>query len=66
MVVCEATFLSLYVLVCNVDIAAGTEVTFPYQEIHLENGAPIIARGEFWQNADSLAVVPRGMEVIRC
>jgi hypothetical protein len=41
---CETTFLSLYVLVSNVNIAAGSEITFPYQEIHMDNGTSVIAR----------------------
>lgn len=65
-VTCNVTFLSLYILVSNVAIPAGDEVTFPYQEPRMENGTPVIARGAFWQDADSLSVVPRGMEVIRC
>jgi hypothetical protein len=64
-VTCSVTFLSLYVLVSNVAIPAGDEVTFPYQEPRVENGTPVIARGAFWQDADSL-VAPRGMEVVRC
>ena len=65
-ITCNITFLPLYVLVSNVAITAGDEVAFPYQEPHVENGTPVIARGAFWQDADSLTVVPRGMEVIRC
>ena len=65
-VVCEITFVSLYVLVSNTDIDAGTELTFPYQEPHLVNGVPTIARGAFWQNAATLTVIPKGMRVVRC
>jgi len=65
-VVCRDTFLVLYVLVSNVAITKGIEVTFPYQEVNLENGAPRIARGAFWQHAASLKKIPKGMEVIHC
>ena len=65
-VVCEVTFVTLYVLVSNTDIDAGIELTFPYQEPRLVNGVPSIARGAFWQNAETITVIPRGMRVVRC
>ena len=65
-VVCEVTFVTLYVLVSNTDIDAGIELTFPYQEPRLVNGVPSIARGAFWQNAATITVIPRGMRVVRC
>jgi len=65
-VVCEVTFVTLYVLVSNTDIDAGIELTFPYQERRLVNGVPSIARGAFWQNAATITVIPRGMRVVRC
>ena len=66
MVVCGDTFLVLYVLVSKVAITKGGEITCPYQEVHLENGAPRIAQGAFWQHAASLKKVPKGMEVREC
>ena len=65
-VVCEVTFVTLYVLVSNTDIDAGIELTFSYQEPRLVNGVPSIARGAFWQNAATITVSPRGMRVVRC
>jgi hypothetical protein len=65
-VVCTVTFVSLYVLTSIRDIAEGTEVAFTYQEPHRVNGVPAIAGGAFWLHADSLAAVPRGMQVVCC
>ncbi len=60
-VVCEDTFLALYVLVSNAvgGIAAGTEVTFPCQEPHLVNGVPTIARRAFWQRGSVAEIAER-------
>ena len=62
-------FLPLYVLVRNVDIDGGTEVTFAYQASvdPTWKMAPqsFHVPGAFWQYADSLTVAPRSMQVTR-
>ena len=66
LVECRLTLLPLYVLITKIAIVAGTELTFPYQEVRFKNGVPAIPRSAFWQDATSLTVVPRGMEVVYC
>ena len=63
---CSVTFLSLKVLVTNQEIDEGRELCFPYQEAATKDGAPFIAAGAFWRQAESLPAVPIGFGLVRC
>ncbi len=63
---CSVTFLSLKVLVTNQEIKEGRELCFPYQEAATKDGAPFIAAGAFWRQAESLPAEPIGFELVRC
>ena len=63
---CSVTFLSLKVVVTNQEIDEGIELCFPYQEAATKDGAPFIAAGAFWRQAESLPAEPIGFELVRC